>query len=203
VNHPRIFKITSAFAMGLAILLVGAWFAFVPFSQEEGYEFVMAWGKNGSGPGEFHDPTGIIAHGDLVFVADARNARIQVFDFSGIYQFQFGTRGKESGRLERPMNLTIAHNELYVPDYWNDRIEIFTLEGTPIKTIGHTGSDPGAFKAPGGVAVTEKGDVFVADFYNQRIQHLNRARQVGSDARLPRVHIAPQVKSHWSNKGIR
>lgn len=173
MTRQRIFKMTSAFVLGLAILLVGAWLVFVPFPQEEGYEFVAAWGKKGSGPGEFHDPTGIIAHGDHVFVADARNARIQVFDFAGIYQFQFGTQGKQSGQLERPMNLTIANNELYVPDYWNDRIEIFMLEGTPIRTIGHTGSNPGEFKAPGGVAVTENGDVFVADFYNQRVQRLN------------------------------
>ena len=112
MKRQRISKITSAFGLGFAVLLVGAYIAFVPFPQEEGYEFVAAWGKKGSGPGEFHDPTGIIAHGNQVFVADARNARIQVFDFSGIYQFQFGTRGKQSGQLERPMNLTIAPNEL-------------------------------------------------------------------------------------------
>jgi len=173
VNHQRIFKITSAFGLILAFLVVGACLAFMPSPQEEGYKFVATWGEKGSGPGAFHDPTGIVAHGNQVFVADARNARIQVFDFTGAYQFQFGTQGKQPGQLERPMNLTIANNELYVPDYWNDRIEIFTLEGTPVKTIGLSGNGPGAFNAPGGVAVNEHGDVFVADFYNQRVQRLN------------------------------
>ncbi len=34
----------------------------------------------------------------------------------------------------------------------------------------HTGGGPGEFHAPGGVAVAANGDLFVADFYNQRIQ---------------------------------
>lgn len=173
MNRQRIFKIISSLALILTFLVVGACFAFIPSPQEEGYKFVATWGEKGNGPGAFHDPTGIVAHGNHVFVADARNARIQVFDFTGSYQFQFGTKGKQPGQLERPMNLTIANNKLYVPDYWNDRIEVFTLEGTSIKTIGHSGSDPGAFKAPGGVAITEKGDLFVADFYNQRVQRLH------------------------------
>ncbi len=173
MKRQRIFKITTALALILVFWVVGACLAFMPFPQEDGYKFIATWGEKGSGPGEFHDPTGIVAHGKRVFVADARNARIQVFDFIGAYQFQFVTGGKQSGQLERPMNLTIANNELYVPDYWNDRIEVFTLEGTPVKTIGHTGSDPGAFKAPGGVAVTEHGELFVADFYNHRIQRLH------------------------------
>ena len=45
-------------------------------------EFVE-WGKKGPGEGEFFEPTGIDVGGDRVFVADARNDRIQVFDLNG------------------------------------------------------------------------------------------------------------------------
>jgi sugar lactone lactonase YvrE len=38
--------------------------------------------------------------------------------------------------------------------------------------LGKSGSGPGEFNAPGGVAVAPRGDLFVADFYNHRIQHL-------------------------------
>ncbi len=107
MNHQRILKIASALALILAFLVVGACLAFMPSPQEDGYEFVGTWGEKGSGPGAFHDPTGIVAHGKQVFVADARNARIQVFDLTGAYQFQLGTRGKESGQLERPKKMTI------------------------------------------------------------------------------------------------
>lgn len=136
------------------------------------YRFVSSWGVKGSGPGAFNDPTGIAVTEQEVFVSDARNSRIQVFDLEGNFKRQFGATGNEPSQLGRPMNLTIAAGELFVADYWNDRIEVFALDGAHKKTIGHSGSGPGEFDAPGGVAVAPNGDLFVADFYNQRIQQL-------------------------------
>ena len=157
-------------------LLALLWLALVPPEKEAPYRFVTAWGHEGSGPGEFRDPTGIAVSGSgagsEVFVADARNARIQVFDLGGNFKRQFGRPGKGVGELGRPMNLTVFGGELYVAEYWNDRIQVFGLDGTPKRIIGGPGSGPGQFKAPGGVAVAANGDLFVADFYNQRIQHL-------------------------------
>ncbi len=132
-----------------------------------GYTFVAAWGKPGSGPGQFHDPTGVaVAHGE-VFVADSRNGRIQVLDVDGVFQREFAGPGEALGKLGRPMNLTIHDNELYVAEYFNDRIQVFSLEGAPQRTIGAPGTGPGQFNAPGGTAV---GSIYVADFYNQRVQ---------------------------------
>ena len=65
------------------VLLVAGWLAFVPRAKEPGYVFVAAWGEPGSGPGQFSDPTGIAVAGKEVFVSDARNGRILVFDFDG------------------------------------------------------------------------------------------------------------------------
>ena len=152
------------------MLLVAGWLAFVPWAKEPGYVFVAAWGERGSGPGQFSDPTGIAVAGGEVFVSDARNGRIQVFDFDGDFKRQFS--GDGAGRLGRPMNLTVHGDELYVADYWNDRIQVFGLDGTPKRTIGRKGSGPGEFDAPGGVAVADNGDLFVADFHNQRVQRL-------------------------------
>ncbi|GAA3535053.1 hypothetical protein [Zobellella aerophila] len=48
----------------------GAWF---PRAQEPGYRFVDAWGEPGTGPCQFHDPTGIavaVAPNGSVFDAD-------------------------------------------------------------------------------------------------------------------------------------
>ena len=160
-----------AAAAGLIVLLaVAGGLAFIPWPREPGYEFVAAWGGPGNGPGQFSDPTGIAIAGAEVFVSDARNGRIQVFDLDGAFKRAFAATG--DGTLGRPMNLTIAGDALYVADYWNDRVEVFGLDGAHRRTIGQAGNGPGAFNAPGGVAVAANGDLFVADFYNQRVQQL-------------------------------
>lgn len=161
----------GAVAATLIAGIVG-WIAFVPSAKEPGYTFVKAWGEMGSAPGQFRDPTGIAVAGDEVFVADARNGRIQVFDLDGNFKRAFGSPGKAVGQLGRPMNLTFRNDELFVPEYFNDRIQVFARDGTPKRVIGRAGSEPGAFNAPGGVAVAPSGDIFVADFYSHRVQHL-------------------------------
>ncbi|MEX0827524.1 MAG: NHL repeat-containing protein, partial [Haliea sp.] len=179
MKRKKPLRVFSGIIVALVIIFISVWAAFVPWAKEPGYVFVKTWGEKGTGPGQFHDPTGLAIASDEIFVADARNARIQVFDFGGNFKRQFGSKGKGPGQLGRPMNLTVYGGELYVADYWNDRIQVFALDGTPKRAIGSKGSGPGQFNAPGGIAVAskrstfaEKGDLFVADFYNQRVQHL-------------------------------
>jgi len=165
-------KVAGGSVLALAIVLVIAFFAFVPFAKEPPYVFALAWGGQGSDPGRFDDPTGIAVTGDEVFVADSRNGRIQVFDLAGNFERAFGEPGDGPGDLGRPMNLAVHEGELYVPEYFNDRISVFALDGTFRRTVGEPGDGPGQLDAPGGVAVAENGDLFVADFYNHRLQHL-------------------------------
>ena len=115
--------------------------------------------------------------GGEVFVSDARNGRIQVFDLEGRFLRAFGKPGKGRGELGRPMNLTIQGGELYVPEYMNDRIQVFSTDGAPRRMLGEPGSGPGQLDAPGGVAFTRHGNLLVADFYNQRVQEYNTSRR--------------------------
>ncbi|MBI3937759.1 MAG: 6-bladed beta-propeller, partial [Betaproteobacteria bacterium] len=172
MKAKTIFKIARALAIAAVILVAGGWFVFVPSAKEAPYQFVIAWGDKGSAPGKFNDPTGIAVADGEVFVSDSRNGRIQVFDLDGRFKRQFGAPGNEPGRLGRPMNLTIHGNEVYVAEYFNDRVQVFGLDGAPRRVIGKPGNGPGEFNAPGGVAVAPDGDLFIADFYNQRVQRL-------------------------------
>lgn len=165
----------SAFSIvGLVVVLtlLGYVGGAVHWNQEPPYTLVHSWGEKGSGPGQLNDPTGIAVTDSEVFVSDARNGRIQVFDHEGLFRREFGTEGNYVGELGRPMNLTIHNEKLYVPEYMNDRIQVFSLAGEPLEVIGAAGEEPGHFNAPGGVAVADNGDLFVADFYNHRVQHL-------------------------------
>jgi len=137
------------------------------------YQLYHSWGQKGNANGEFNEPTGIALSKEEIFVSDARNARIQVFDYSGTFKRAFGHTGNKTEKLGRPMNLAIHENELYVTDYFNDKIKVYSLLGKHQRNIGDAGEGPGEFNAPVGIDVAQNGDLYIADFYNQRIQQLN------------------------------
>lgn len=152
--------------LGLVVIAVAALYAggAINWNHEPPYELVASWGTKGDGPGEFNDPTGIAVTADEVFVADARNQRIQVFDKQGKFKRAFG-----QDKLGRPMNLAIAGGRLYVPDYFKDVIHVFTLDGQYRHGIKATGE----LDSPGGIAVRPDGSLLVADTYAQRVVHMS------------------------------
>ncbi|MDC0662343.1 6-bladed beta-propeller [Marinobacter sp. SS21] len=151
----------------LALLVVLAWAGgALNWHREPSYVLARHWGEQGHGRGQFNNPTGIAVTADEVFVADAGNSRIQVFDKLGRYKRGFG-----STVLGRPMNLAIAGDRLYVPDYFKDVIHVFTLDGEYRRAIE---ADDG-LTSPGGVAVRPDGTLLIADTYGQRVVHLDPA----------------------------
>lgn len=161
----------------LAALLAVAGGA-VNWNREAPYELVQQWGSKGAAEGRFNDPTGIAVSGSEVFVADARNSRIQVFDKQGNFRRAFGEQ-----HLGRPMNLAIADGYLYVPDYFQDVVHVFTLAGDYRRAVRAADG----FNSPGGVVQRADGSLLVADTYAQRIV------QVGADG---------EVRQNWHGRGI-
>jgi len=148
--------------------------------------YVTAWGAPGTGPGQFSalyagvDPAGIVVgkNGDI-YVSDW--SRIQEFTPAGAFVRQFGSgnQGKivTASSFYGPRQLAVAPNgNLYVADTGNERIQVYGPTGTHLFNIG-TGSHvaaqmtaPGSFDEPSGVAVDAKGVVYVADYWNKRVQ---------------------------------
>lgn len=159
------------FALAGALLLAGC----RPTETDDAvtYRFVEVWGGPGSEPGQFREPIGIAISSDEVFVSDAGNHRIQVFDRSGALLRQIGPEIAPGDSLIRPMHIDVRGDALYVPDYLMDRVYRFTRDGAPADVFGTAGSGPGQFDAPGGVAVDAEGRLYAADFYNHRV-HLLR-----------------------------
>ena len=61
-------------------------------------KFIKAWGKHGSGPGEFDAPHGLaMDSAGRLYVADRSNSRIQIFDQDGKFLADWRQFGRPSG----------------------------------------------------------------------------------------------------------
>lgn len=101
--------------------------------------FLLEWGSEGTGNGEFHGPVGVAAHSSgVVYVSDQSLNRIQKFDNQGNYQAQWGSAGTAENQFDHPWGLAVdSVGNLYVADYLNNRIQKFDSDGTFLLTWGY------------------------------------------------------------------
>ncbi|XP_066588781.1 B-box type zinc finger protein ncl-1 [Prorops nasuta] len=121
------------------------------------------FGQLGPSKGQFNSPHGFCLGTDEdIIVADTNNHRIQIFDKTGTYKFQFGVPGKEEGQLWYPRKVAVMRNtgKFVVCDRGNERsrMQIFTKNGHFIKKIAIRYIDIVA-----GLAVTSQGHIVAVD----------------------------------------
>ncbi|MEW6405127.1 MAG: dockerin type I domain-containing protein, partial [Chloroflexota bacterium] len=89
--------------------------------------FLLKWGKEGRGDGEFNSPIGIAADGSgHVYVVDWLNNRIQKFDAQGNFLARWGRIGQGNGEFNLPVGISVdGSGHIYVVDYGNGRIQGF------------------------------------------------------------------------------
>ncbi|EIP98053.1 gluconolactonase [Opitutaceae bacterium TAV1] len=135
--------------------------------------FRFAWGKRGSGPGEFRSPHNIVIRDNRVYVADRENARIQVFTLSG----DFVTEWKNVGH---PYGLFLANDGRLYVSMVDDKagvhaVLIMTLDGQILQTVGGKGSQPGEFDVPHSLTVSaDARAIYVGEVETRRVQRILR-----------------------------
>jgi len=77
-----------------------------------------AIGSEGKAAGEFYYPTDVSISKDKIFVADAYNNRIQVFDKKGNHQQIIGTEEK----INAATGIFVTEKEIFITDFENDRV---------------------------------------------------------------------------------
>lgn len=141
-------------------------------------EYLFEWGGHGSDPGQFVRPQNLaVDENDHIWVADACNHRIQVFDATGdeaqLVRI-WGGPGNQPGQLRYPYDLTLdGQGHVYVCEWGNHRVQQFTLDGESVAIWGSSGRGPGQFHAPWALVRDSRGKIHVLDTYNHRVQRVD------------------------------
>jgi DNA-binding beta-propeller fold protein YncE len=134
--------------------------------------FLLAWGSEGEGDGQFLVAASIAVGGDgTIYVADETRHDVQKFDGEGRWLGTIGSEGDDAGRFHYPAGIAVdAAGEIWVADFGNDRIQRLSADGEPLDVWGRSDRLPGELNSPNDVAVDALGRVYVADQYNHRLQ---------------------------------
>jgi hypothetical protein len=127
----------------------------VVIEEPGGYRW--SFGELGSGVGEFRHPRGLALlqgatpEASRLFVCDAWNHRVEVFDGLGAFVTSFGGAGTGNGQFDVPSDIAVVRPEfpgedldadaadgawLAVADRWNNRVQVFGLDGTYLGQVG-------------------------------------------------------------------
>ncbi len=118
------------------------------------------------GPSTDADPEA----GGLVYVTDTGNKRVQVFEATGAFAFQFGGGGIGEGRMDEPVGIAFGpEGNVYVADTWNRRVQVFDASGTFLRAWRIEGWDTGLPEEKPFLAVDRDGRVYVTDPGHYRV----------------------------------
>ena len=140
------------------------------------------FGAVGTGPTQFKSPRTVTSDGnDGMWVGDAFNYRIQHLEMDGASLGAtpvdaFGS-GADQFVSAHCVTAIPGTDDVAVCDTFNNRITVWDGSSTPnptrIKTVGGTRPAAGGFNGPFGTAYGPAGELYVADWFNHRIQKFN------------------------------
>ena len=152
---------------------------------------------NGQGTNaKFFNPSGVALdlQGNL-YIADAGNHRIRKVTPAGVVSTfaGSGTMGWQDGpadqaRFNQPLAVAVDGNgNVYVADSENHRIrkissagQVSTLAGSGIPTLINGQGQAAAFQRPGGIAVDNRGNVYVGDTGNNSVRMISPSAMVST-----------------------
>lgn len=131
---------------------------------------------------KFDYPTDVAINGQDIYVVDNWNNKIrkissgQVSTVSGS-SYGFADGDLATAKFYNPLNLvTNAAGDIFITDTVNNRIrkisgnQVSTLAGTGISGFADGNSAVAKFKNPGGIAIDNQGNLYIADNPNHRIR---------------------------------
>ncbi len=156
------------------------------FVADFGHNRISAFTRNGryvrsfakTADGNLQSPVHLAVKGDEVWVTDRRLRNIVIFSTQGAFKKMFEPKNETLDWT--PLALTFdSAGALRVTDVDNTskhQLMIFSEDGSRTATVGKTvqvksaEESPGGFYFPNGLAVSRRGEIFVSDGDNRRVQ---------------------------------
>ncbi|MEX1231082.1 MAG: hypothetical protein WEB58_12630 [Planctomycetaceae bacterium] len=156
-------------------------------------KFLFKWGEYGVEPGQFGGNTNpksrvggpnfiAVDSEGFLYTTEASVGRIQKFAPDGKPLAAWGDNEDRPGsfggfftafpaKLIGPIGICVDHKDRLWIACVGGRIQQFTRDGKYLRGFGfEQGTEPGQFYAPHTVAVNSKGELYVVDTYNHRVQ---------------------------------
>jgi YD repeat-containing protein len=139
-------------------------------------KYEQKFGTEGTGEGQFKNPTGIAFSGGNAYIVDYGNNRVQEVSTAGKFIAQFGKEGTGNGEFKLPRGIATdpLTGNLYVADTGNNRVQEFSAAGKLIAKFGSGGVGAGQFSEPRDVTVNSSGGIYVTDENNNRVEEWTR-----------------------------
>jgi DNA-binding beta-propeller fold protein YncE len=140
--------------------------------------FLTAWGRRGTGPGEFILPHSVVVDREgRVYVGDRENQRIQIFDADGRFLREWPGIGYPYGLFITP------DQHIWMADGGYNRVIELDPSGRILGALGEPGRGPGQFAWGHFLAVGADRRLYVADILNWRCHVFQPAPPSGKPAR--------------------
>jgi DNA-binding beta-propeller fold protein YncE len=134
-------------------------------------------------PGDFARPAGLAVdqEGNL-YVADALNNRIEIFDGDGKFVSMFGKAGDGPGYFARPKGVAIdSDDHVWVVDGMQDRVQVFNHDAQLLISFGGHGLLPGQFQGLVGITIDKTNRVFTSEIFPGRVQQFRYVTDAEAD----------------------
>lgn len=132
--------------------------------------YISSFGSEGTGPGEFNNPSGIgVGPDGTVYVVDPNDQRAQYFTPTGTYVGVFANSG--AGAVGLPNSVVVDDlGTVFISDSSDDHVLTYNSTGAFLGEFGSFGSGNGQFESPYGVSFGPNGNLYVADNGNNRVE---------------------------------
>ena len=156
--------------------------------------------EKGNATNQLYCPRGVTVDNETgnIYIADAGNNCVKVFDSNGKYLFKFGDN-EDEGKMDWPLSIAVYGDRIIISQR-DCCILYYTLNGKFISKIGKYGNGELEFNHPYGLTIDESnGNIYISDYINNRIQILSQdfrfISQFGKDA-LKKPHDVKLSKEY-------